>query len=128
MNDEIKHEKQEKLKQIIGQLHDGKSVKDVKKEFSKLIKNVSAEEISDMENSLITGGVSAEEVQRLCDVHVEVFKQSLKKQKKQNKLPGHPAHTYIEENKEAKKRAKKFYSIVKKNFTRETGPQHTGII
>lgn len=110
-NDKIK---QEKLKEIIKKLHDGADVKTVKKEFSKLIKNVSPDEISDMENSLINEGLAPEEVQRLCDVHVEVFKESLNKQKKESKIPGHPVHTYLEENRMAGKILKTVNSLIKK--------------
>ena len=106
--------KQDRLKNIIKRLHEGADVKTVKKEFSKLIKNVSPDEISDMENALINEGLPAEEVQRLCDVHVEVFKDSLKKQKKESKIPGHPVHTYLEENKTVKTILKSFSSLLKK--------------
>ncbi len=106
--------RQDKLKEIIKKLHDGVEVKEVKKEFSKLIKNVSPEEISDMENALINEGFPVEEIQRLCDVHVEVFKDSLSKQKKMHKMTGHPVHTYIEENKAAKDILKKFNKLTRK--------------
>lgn len=48
--------KQEKLKEIIKDLHKGKSIGEVKNYFTRLIKNVSAEEISEMENALIQEG------------------------------------------------------------------------
>ena len=115
--------KQDKLKEIIKKLHRGANVKEVKKEFSKLIKNVSPEEISNMENALINEGVPPEEVQRLCDVHVEVFKDTLSKQKKQHKMPGHPIHTYMQENKAVKNILKKFNKLAwKLNKTR--GDEH----
>ena len=125
MSEQLKNdkEKQDKLKEIIKKLHQGTDVKEVKKEFSKLIKSVSPEEISNMENALINEGVPPEEVQRLCDVHVEVFKDTLSKQKKQHKTPGHPVHTYIQENKAVKNILKKFIKLAKKlNKTR--GDEH----
>ncbi len=74
-------DKQEKLKNIIKRLHQGESVHDVKKDFHKLIKNVSPEEISKMEQALFEEGFSVAEIQKLCEVHVEVFRDSLSKQK-----------------------------------------------
>jgi DUF438 domain-containing protein len=118
MNEPLRNNtsRQDKLKEIIKKLHDGAEVKEVKKEFSRLIKDVSPEEISDMENALINDGFPVEEVQRLCDVHVEVFKDSLSKQKKLHKIPGHPVFTYVEENKVAKKIVKKFNKLAIKLF------------
>lgn len=96
-------EKQAALKKIIRELHDGVPVDKLKKEFSRLIKSTSPEEIAEMENALIREGFPPQEVQRLCDVHVEVFEQSLKRGGKAGKIPGHPVHTFIQENKEARK-------------------------
>ena len=102
--------KQDALKNIIKQLHNGEGVDAVKKEFHNLIKNVSPDEISQMEQALIEEGFPPEEIQRLCELHVEVFKTSLAKYKTSFKLPGHPVHTFFLENKEAKRKIK----VVKK--------------
>ncbi|MBN2601388.1 MAG: DUF438 domain-containing protein [Candidatus Marinimicrobia bacterium] len=107
-------QKQESLKHIIKQLHQGVPVEKLKKEFHKLIKNTSAEEIADMENSLINEGFPVEEVQRLCDVHASVFEDSLKKIGKAGKIPGHPVHSYIQENKELKKILKNVHLLLKR--------------
>lgn len=101
-----KQDKQEILKQIIKDLHDGVPVDKLRKTFAKVIKNTSPEEIADMENALIQEGFPPEEIQRLCDVHVEVFEKSLSRVGKPNKIPGHPIHTFLQENKETKKRLK----------------------
>jgi len=87
--------KQTRLKEIIRKLHSGVRIKDVKSEFKKLIKNVSPEEIADMENALINEGFPPEEIMKLCDVHVQVFEDAIKIDKKQSKIPGHPVHSYI---------------------------------
>jgi DUF438 domain-containing protein len=88
-----------------------------------LIKNVNAEEISEMEQSLISEGFPPEQIQKLCDMHVAVFESSLKKAGKPAKLPGHPIHTYMLENKEAKKIIRELNIILKKavklNFNEE---------
>ena len=59
------------------ELHDGKTVDEVKERFAKLIEGVSATEISMMENQLIKNACSR--VQRLCDVHAAVFKGSIER-------------------------------------------------
>jgi DUF438 domain-containing protein len=106
--------RQEILKKIIKELHAGTPVEKLQKTFAKLIKNTSPEEIADMENSLIQEGFPPSEIQRLCDVHVEVFNKSLSKVGKPSKMPGHPIYTFIEENKETKKRLKNLLKIVKR--------------
>jgi len=100
-------EKREKLKVIIGRLHDGESVGKVKKDFDELVKDVSAEEIAAMEQALMKAGMPAEEIQRLCEVHVEVFENSLEKQGKPDKVPGHPVHTFMAENDAARESVKR---------------------
>ncbi|MDY0087949.1 MAG: DUF438 domain-containing protein [Coriobacteriia bacterium] len=93
--------RQEHLKAIIHKLHDGASVQDVKAEFDALTQEIDAAEIAAMEQALIAEGMPVEEVQRLCDVHVTVFKDALG-QEPAEKEPalqrGHPVATYEREN------------------------------
>ena len=95
--------RQKELKRLIGELHDGKSVDDVKRDFAELISGVSATEISEMEQALIAEGVPVTEIKRLCDVHVAVFRESLDQQAKPETIPGHPVHTFRAENSAAPK-------------------------
>ncbi len=88
----------EVLKDIIRKLHEGAGLEQQKKRFAALIKDVSPTEISEMEQALIAEGMSEEEVKRLCDVHVQVFKDSLEGQTTPSALPGHPLHTFMTEN------------------------------
>lgn len=93
--------RQKILKELIMELHNGKSVEEVKGRFEKLIEGVSASEISEMEQNLIMEGMPIEEVQRLCDVHSAVFKGSIEdihKPKSQENIKGHPLHTFKIEN------------------------------
>ena len=66
--------RQQKLKELILQLYEGKSVEEVKEEFERVFGGVQAKEISDLEQSLIAEGMPVEEVQRLCDVHAAVLR------------------------------------------------------
>ena len=104
------------LKQIVEDLQDG-SVEEVaraKARFDELLRDVSPEEIASMEQSLIAGGVPVEQVQKLCDVHVTVFEDALKRQKPGKTLPGHPVHTYLAENREAERLASDFKKSLKR--------------
>ena len=99
-------DKSEQLKRIILQLHEGKGVKELKDEFAQVLDGLQADEIAAMEQALINEGFEASNIQQLCEVHVEVFEDELKKQKEEHFMPGHPIHTYREENRELEKKLK----------------------
>jgi len=95
----VDKEKQAKLKEVIMELHAGKSVEEVKEKFAGVIEGVSPLEISMMEVALVKDGLPIEEIQYLCDVHAEVFKGSLEEIHHPEEVPGHPVYTLREENK-----------------------------
>lgn len=89
------------LKEIIGELHKGKNVEDVKRRFEETFEGVSASEISEVEQALIMDGMPVSEVQKLCDVHAAVFKGSIEdihKVQASAGEPGHPLDTMKREN------------------------------
>jgi len=98
-----KEARQEVLKDIIQELHHGGNLEDQKRRFAELIKDIRPTEISEMEQKLIEEGLPEEEVKRLCDVHVQVFKESLEGQPLPVAIPGHPLHTLTEENRALEK-------------------------
>jgi hypothetical protein len=91
-------ERQRALKQVIKDLHAGGDQEMLKRRFAELIRGVSAPEIARMEQALIDEGLPAEEIKRLCDVHVEIFKAALEEQERPVTAPGHPVHTFMQEN------------------------------
>ena len=90
--------RQKALKEVIRELHAGKSVEEVKAKFSKAIEGVSPVEIGQMEVALVKEGLPIEEIQYLCDVHAEVFKGTLEEIHHPDQVPGHPVHTFKKEN------------------------------
>ena len=91
-------ERIEVLKHVIQDLHDGGDLDDARQRFAVAIKDVGVDEIAAMEQQLIRDGMPVEEVQRLCDVHVGAFQQLLDKHTDIDPPAGHPAHTYMAEN------------------------------
>ncbi len=85
--------RKEELKSLIRSLHAGEAPAEVRERFGRLIGEVSAEEIARMEQELIDEGLPAEEVTRLCDVHVSIFREALHEDG-QSLPPGHPVHTF----------------------------------
>jgi len=94
--------RQKVLKELIEELHRGKTVEEVKPRFEELIKGgVTTSEITEMEAALVAEGMPVEEIQRLCDVHAAVFKGSIQEihgTVRPQDIPGHPVHTFIQEN------------------------------
>ncbi|MFX1483773.1 MAG: DUF438 domain-containing protein [Promethearchaeota archaeon] len=96
--------RQKKLKELILELHEGADINKLKSKFKEILGDVSPTEIAEMEQSLIDSGeLTAQQVTGLCDLHVLVFKESLDVQQTPQTTPGHPVHTYLRENEEARK-------------------------
>ncbi len=91
-------QRQELLKRMIQELHAGKTVEEVKAAFASLLQDVGAGEVAAMEQALIAEGMPEEEIKRLCDVHVAVFRESLDTQARPETTPGHPVFTFRAEN------------------------------
>ncbi len=93
--------RQEILKGIIRDLHQGVDMAVLKQRFHELIRDIDPSEIARMEQKLIEEGMPESEIKRLCDVHVEVFRESLGQQEAPAAPPGHPLHTFMKENRAA---------------------------
>ena len=90
--------RKEALKEVLRQLHAGRSVEEVKGQFASLLQDVGAMDIAQIEQELIAEGLPPEEIKHLCDVHVAVFRESLEAQEEPDTIPGHPVYTYLAEN------------------------------
>lgn len=73
------NERKEILKDIIRRIHKGEDPERVKSEFKELLKEVQPDEIAKIEEELIKEGMDRNEIQKLCEVHLLVFKESLEK-------------------------------------------------
>ena len=103
MSQEINNREMRKqaIKDMLRQLHEGKTVEEVQAQFRVAFDGVAASEISAAEQALISEGLAVSEVQRLCDVHSSVFKGSIEEihaPTDASKIPGHPANTLKLEN------------------------------
>ncbi len=97
-----KNQRKEQLKNLIIALHNGENIEELKKRFKDIIGDISSSEIGEMEQELIDeGSLRAEDITELCDLHVEIFKESLDENERPESIPGHPVHTYMQENRKA---------------------------
>ena len=90
-------EKKEAVKELIRRLHEGEKPELVKKEFKDVVGDVTPTEIAQIEGELIEEGMPSEDVRRLCDVHLAVFREAV--EKTQPMAPeGHPIRILLEEH------------------------------
>ncbi len=94
------HERREGLKSVIRMLHDGAPVADAKSAFARISEGISGDEIARLEGELVAEGMPVAEIQRLCDVHADVFRDQLEEpdDRDMDEIPGHPVRTLIREN------------------------------
>src|SRR5690554_1789200 len=123
-----REERQKILKELITQLHDGKTVEDVKAQFAELLDSIGPTELSEMEQKLIQEGMPVEEVKRLCDVHVQVFRESLDENIKPESTPGHPVHTFIMENRAIENVIANTQPILKEIQAKQEGEDITSLL
>jgi DUF438 domain-containing protein len=95
---ENRMKRRELLKHMILQLHKGEAPEAVKRQLARLLGEVPYDDVVLVEQELISGGLPSEEILRLCDLHSKVLKGSIDKSKEKEVPPGHPVHTFREEN------------------------------
>ncbi len=90
--------KKEEIKELLKQLHSGGNIEEIKKKGKRIFNNVSPTDLALIEQEIIHEGVTRDDMRKLCDVHLEIMKESLGKIDIKLK-PGHPIHTLTEEHK-----------------------------
>ncbi len=90
--------KRETLKKLILRIHEGESPEKLKKELKDVLGAIPYDEVVKVEQELIAEGLPQEEVIKLCDVHTEVLEGSISQAGAKNAPPGHPVHTWKQEN------------------------------
>ncbi len=94
--------KREMLKALVLELHAGGDKSALKARFKEILGDVEATDIASMEQELINSGeLTVDQITLLCDLHVGIFEDTLEENKKPEASPGHPIHTYMEENRVA---------------------------
>lgn len=114
--------RQKVLRDIIHQLHEGKTVEEVRAVFEETFSGVSAREITEAEQALILSGTKVEEIQSLCDVHAAVFKGSIEEihnPTEPEKIPGHPINTLFRENRALRSLMEKIQGNTDPNILRK---------
>ncbi|BCG56724.1 DUF438 domain-containing protein [Paenibacillus sp. URB8-2] len=120
--------RREMLKEVIEDLHAGKSVDEVKARFEEAVAGINVFEIAAMENALIKeDGVPAVEIRRLCAVHEAVFQgtvQEIHRFSKPEDQPGHPVHTFKRENRDVERLVNFKLKLHANKFQKNDSPEN----
>jgi len=91
--------RKELLKHMILQLHKGEAPDAVRKQLIRIMGQVPYNEVVEVEQELIEEGLPQEEVLKLCDIHTAALEGAIDQSGAVTAPPGHPVHTFLEENK-----------------------------
>jgi DUF438 domain-containing protein len=94
----INESKKEILKDVLRAIHSGISPSELKAKFRDVLANVSPIEIPLIEQELVKEGVSVNDILKLCDLHVELFREYLASRELQGVPKGHPVDLLMREN------------------------------
>jgi DUF438 domain-containing protein len=102
------------MKSLIRQLHSGVSEDKVKTQLEHVLDEADYSDVFLMEVQLVQEGIPAEAIQKLCDTHTRVLKKHLDLQETPQTIPGHPVHTFIQENIALSKNASQIRELFRK--------------
>ena len=95
-------DKKEKIKDLLRSIHEGEGdVEKMRSEFKDLLNSISPQEIPSLEQELVKEGVTPDEIAEMCDVHLDIFRESVEDEYGLEDVPeGHPLNTLYKENEE----------------------------
>ena len=92
-------DRKEMLKKLLLDMHKGVEIDILKVQFKEAVGNISSYEIGQLEQQLIDeGALDPKEISKLSDLHVDLFRDALDVKADYETIPGHPIHTYLQEN------------------------------
>ena len=93
-----KEDRKQRFKELLTQLKEGEVSEEAKEKAKILLQSVDATTLGIMEQELIREGVSHEEIRKsLCDIHLEVLRDSLVSKRQEVSAP-HPVNTFMQEH------------------------------
>jgi DUF438 domain-containing protein len=109
-------DRKEMLKKLLQDMHKGVDIEILKSRFKEAVGDISSAEIGKLEQQLIDDGfLKIEEISKLSDLHVELFRDVLDVKPDYVTIPGHPIHTYLQENLEIANRIRRIRSAPEEN-------------
>ncbi|MCC6053212.1 MAG: DUF438 domain-containing protein [Desulfurococcaceae archaeon] len=99
------HEKYKVLIDILKQLHQGVSTSELREKYRDVLQQISPFEIPIIEQHLVKEGLPVTEILKLCDLHVELFKDFIAAREVKDVPESHPLDLLMRENDWILKRA-----------------------
>ena len=109
----MSEDKKAQIKEAIRQLHAGVPPDQVKEKFRSVLESTESLEFAKIEEELAKEGMKREEMRKLCDVHMSIFKEQLEKQMP-NMKPSQPISILMEEHKIMLQLAEKLVALANK--------------
>jgi PAS domain S-box-containing protein len=109
----LSEDKKAQIKEAIRQLHAGVPPDQVKEKFRGVFEGTDSLEIAKIEEELAKEGMKREEMQKLCDVHMAIFKEQIEKQNP-NLKPSQSISILMEEHRIMTKMAEDLVSYANK--------------
>jgi PAS domain S-box-containing protein len=94
----LSEDKKAQIKEAIRELHAGVPTEEVKEKYRAVFEGTDSLEIAKIEEELAKEGTTREEMRKLCDVHMAIFKEQIEKQNI-NLEPSQPIAILMEEHK-----------------------------
>ena len=95
------------MKSLVRQLHEGSEEGKIRRQLETMLDEADYSDVFLMEVQLIEEGIDQESILELCDTHTRVLSGHLDLQETPETNPGHPVHTFLQENKELTLRTQK---------------------
>lgn len=93
------------VKQILKEITMGADPEGLKQKYSEILREISPFEIAFIEQQLVREGIKPDDILKVCDIHVDMFREYLATQELEGVPEGHPLDMLIRENIEIMKAA-----------------------
>ncbi|XHH08320.1 MAG: DUF438 domain-containing protein [Candidatus Bathyarchaeia archaeon] len=103
------------IKEALKQLHSGVPPEEVKERFKTVFEGTDSLEITKIEDELAKEGMKREDLRKLCDVHMAVFRDQIERQHPELK-PSQPISILMEEHKIMTVKAQQLVALAKKIY------------
>ncbi|MEM4003386.1 MAG: DUF438 domain-containing protein [Ignisphaera sp.] len=88
----------EVVKSLLKAIHRGESMEELKKRFGEVIAQISPFEIPLIEQQIVAEGIPIDDILKLCDLHVALFREYLAGRELSGVPRGHPVDLFMKEN------------------------------
>ncbi len=98
MSIHVASEKVELVKKLLKSIQESGDVSELRKRFKDVLTSVTPFEILTIEQQLVRDGVAIADILKLCDLHVELFREYLQPKVLKDVPEGHPLDLFVKEN------------------------------